>query len=111
MRYDSLDKLIRDIQLHASTQGYAVCRLRTKKNLFAQDYQRVVTFVCTYVAPCICVPCVYVPRVCPLSVYPLCVCLLSVHRSVYMSPVYVPWRTVDLEITRCFHIARSYVAS
>ncbi len=81
------------------------------KNLFAQDYQRVVTFVCMYVAPCICVPCVYVPRVCPLSVYPLCVCPLSVHRSVYMSPVYVPWRTVDLEITRCFHIARSYVAS
>lgn len=32
VRYDSLDTLIHDIQAHASTQGYAVCRLRTKKS-------------------------------------------------------------------------------
>ena len=30
--YDSLDELIKNIQLHAGTQGYAVCRLRTKKS-------------------------------------------------------------------------------
>ena len=35
--YDSLDDLIHNVQLHASTQGYAVCRLCTK-NLLAQDY-------------------------------------------------------------------------
>lgn len=32
VRYDLLDDLIHNIQLHASTQGYAVCRLRTKKS-------------------------------------------------------------------------------
>ena len=32
VRYDSLDNLIHDVQLYASTQGYAVCRLRIKKS-------------------------------------------------------------------------------
>lgn len=31
IRYNSLEDLINNIQLYASTQGYAVCRLRTKK--------------------------------------------------------------------------------
>lgn len=29
VRYDSLDNLIHNIQIYASTQRYAVCRLRT----------------------------------------------------------------------------------
>lgn len=32
IRYNSLEDLIHNIQLYASTQGYAVCRLRTKKS-------------------------------------------------------------------------------
>lgn len=32
VRYDSLDTLIHNIQAYASTPGYAVCRLRTKKS-------------------------------------------------------------------------------
>lgn len=31
VRYDSVNNLIHDILLYASTQGYAACRLRTKK--------------------------------------------------------------------------------
>ena len=33
VHFDSLDELIIKIQLHAATQGYAVCRLRTKKSV------------------------------------------------------------------------------
>lgn len=29
--YDSLDKLIKNVQLHTNIQGYAVCRFCTKK--------------------------------------------------------------------------------
>lgn len=63
VRYDSLENLIRDIQLHASTQGYAVCR-RIKKSLCTGLLEICYLCVCTSLrvyVPCVCMSPVYVP--------------------------------------------------